>query len=59
MNKYAPSKELGKDTYLPQVVPQETLSFSKEQRTFPTIFFPQAHDFVARNGHGGQRLGSS
>jgi hypothetical protein len=41
----------------PQGVPHDT--FSCAQRTFPTSFFPHAHRFVVRKGHGGHGAGSS
>jgi hypothetical protein len=46
-------------TYFPQTVPQDTLSVSSEQRTLGTNFFPQAHNLVAKKGHGGQETVSS
>ena len=48
---------LSKFTHFPQVVPQET--FSWEQRTLSTVFFPHAHTLLVKNGHGGHGIGSS
>ena len=41
----------------PHGVPQKT--FSREQITFSTVFFPQAQGFPVKKEQGGQGIGSS
>lgn len=45
------------DTNFPHGVPQNT--FSREQVTFSTSFFPHAHSFFVKKEQGGQGDGSS
>lgn len=46
-------------THLPQLAPHETFSLPCEHLTLLTTFFPHAHVFPVKNGHGGHPNGSS